>query len=504
MKKIIKSILIIAIIVLINTKVYATTGKLTSDNVRVREEANTNSKILTLASIGEKVEILEQGEEWTKVKYSEFTGYIRNDMLEVLQDTENTPNTENNESNDNVDNNIENAENGENKENTDNNNSTENNENTQKVEEKTEKLKKDVSYSIPIKIDLKIIPSINSSVVAGISENSNFYVKDIINKWCYIENGSSCGWTLKSKIEAYVPDETVNENNVEENAEQQGEEQQNEEQENKEQENIEEKEQETQQEENKSNEKEVNETKYVSVSALNLRKKANSNSEVIDQLSINTKVTVTVLVDNTWAKVTYNNKTGYVAYRYLSDSKTAVTSRSESINRENLIQKDVSGSETTSENTSANNDTSNTKEASVSKETSTKETAETTKSTSSTASSSVTGADVVAYAKQYLGCKYVYGGSTPSGFDCSGFTSYVYKHFGYSLNRTSSGQRSNGVAVDKANLKAGDILCFNGHVGIYIGGGSFIHAANPSKGVIISSLSESYYTKNYITARRIL
>ena len=93
---------------------------------------------------------------------------------------------------------------------------------------------------------------------------------------------------------------------------------------------------------------------------------------------------------------------------------------------------------------------------------------------------------------------------SPSGFDCSGFTSYVYKHFGYSLNRTSSGQRSNGVAVSKSDLQAGDILCFNGHVGLYIGGGSFIHAANPSKGVIISSLSESYYQKNYITARRIL
>ena len=58
--------------------------------------------------------------------------------------------------------------------------------------------------------------------------------------------------------------------------------------------------------------------------------------------------------------------------------------------------------------------------------------------------------------------------------------------------------------VKKSDLEPGDILCFTGHVGIYIGGGSFIHAANPSKGVIISSLSESYYTKNYITARRIL
>ena len=475
MKKIIKGILIIAVIVLINTKAYATTGKLTSDNVRVRKEANTDSEILTLASIGEELEVLEQGEEWTKVKYSEFTGYIRNDMLEVQQNTENTESTENTE-------NTENNNSTENDNNTENNNSTENSENEEKIEEKEEKLKKEVSYSIPTKIDLKIIPSINSSVVASISENSSFYVKDIINKWCYIENGTSCGWTLKSKIESYVQDETINENNAEDNSEQQTEEQPNEEQENKEEKEQEQKEQ----EENKTQEKEMNETKYVSVSALNLRENASNNSEVIDQLSINTKVTVTALVDNTWAKITYNNKTGYVAYRYLSDSKTVVTSRSESVNRESQNQQEATKSETsTSENTS------------TSKETEEKE------STTSN-SGSVTGSDIIAYAKQYLGCKYVYGGMSPSGFDCSGFTSYVYKHFGYSLNRTSSGQRSNGVAVDKSNLQAGDILCFNGHVGLYIGGGSFIHAANPSKGVIISSLSESYYTKNYITARRIL
>ena len=457
MKKIIKSILIIAVIILLNTKVYATTGKITSDNVRVRKEANTDSEILTLVSIGEEIEVLETAEEWTKVKYSEFTGYIRNDMIEVQQSEESNENAENNNSTENV----------ENKENTEN---TENEENKEDVAKKEEILKKDVSYSVPQKIDLKIVPSINSSVIANISENSNFYVKEIINKWCYVESGTSCGWTLKSKIEANLQNETVNEENKEENAEQENTEQENKEEDKKE----EEKQEEQKQEENKPQEKQVNETKYVSVSALNLRQEASSNSEVIDQLNLNTQVTVTALVDNSWAKVTYNNKTGYVAYRYLSDSKTAVTSRSENVNRESQKQ------------------TSEAAESSKSEE------------SSSSSSGSGTGAEIVAYAKQFLGCKYVYGGMSPSGFDCSGFTSYVYKHFGYSLNRTSSGQRSNGVAVDKSNLQAGDILCFNGHVGLYIGGGSFIHAANPSKGVIISSLSESYYVKNYITARRIL
>lgn len=446
MKKIIKGILIIVVMALISTKVYATTGTIKSDNVRIRKEANTNSEILTLVSVGDKVEVIETEGEWTKVKHSNFTGYIRNDMLEIEQNTEIKEENTNNE---------------ENTQNT-------NNETT----EKKDRIKKDSSYTVSSKIDLKIVPSINSSIVANISENSNIQVKDIINKWCYVENGTSCGWILKSKIESSlkeenVPEESEKETSTEEKTDNT---------------NTEEEEKETKKEENKKEENEINETKYVSVSALNLRKEANSNSEVIDQLDINTKVTVTAIVDNTWGKITYNGKTGYVAYKYLSDSKTAVTSRSENVSRETKNSNE-SANESNASQAVSNNETSKSSESS---------------------SGSVTGADIIAYAKQFLGCSYVYGGTTPSGFDCSGFTSYVYRHFGYSLNRTSSGQRSNGVAVDKSNLKAGDVVCFNGHVGLYIGGGSFIHAANPSKGVIISSLSESYYSKNYITARRIL
>ena len=62
-----------------------------------------------------------------------------------------------------------------------------------------------------------------------------------------------------------------------------------------------------------------------------------------------------------------------------------------------------------------------------------------------------TGEDIVAYAKKFLGCRYVYGTAGPKTFDCSGLTSYVYKHFGYSLNRTSGGQRSNGKKVNKSD-----------------------------------------------------
>ncbi|MEQ8199846.1 MAG: LysM peptidoglycan-binding domain-containing protein [Syntrophomonadaceae bacterium] len=120
------------------------------------------------------------------------------------------------------------------------------------------------------------------------------------------------------------------------------------------------------------------------------------------------------------------------------------------------------------------------------------------------------GSRVVAKAAQYLGTPYRYGGSAPGGFDCSGFTSYVFKQFGISLSRTAAGQYGQGIAVSKANLIAGDLVFFNtyggvSHVGIYAGGGRFIHSSSPnSGGVIYSAMSESYYASRYVGARRIL
>ncbi|MCR5628453.1 C40 family peptidase [Eubacterium sp.] len=115
---------------------------------------------------------------------------------------------------------------------------------------------------------------------------------------------------------------------------------------------------------------------------------------------------------------------------------------------------------------------------------------------------SATGSAVIAYAKQFLGNPYVYGGSSlTNGTDCSGFTMSIYAHFGYSLPRTSSAQRSAGVGVSLNAVQPGDIICYNGHVALYIGGGQIIHASTPSTGIIISSM---YYGSNPICARRII
>jgi len=114
-------------------------------------------------------------------------------------------------------------------------------------------------------------------------------------------------------------------------------------------------------------------------------------------------------------------------------------------------------------------------------------------------------------AKQKLGCPYVYGAAGSSSFDCSGFTSYTYRRMGYSLHRTADYQMQDGIVVAKENLQAGDLVFFRApgspwlatHVGIYVGDNMFIHAST-SRGVIYSSLNQSYYYGNYVGARRII
>ena len=128
-----------------------------------------------------------------------------------------------------------------------------------------------------------------------------------------------------------------------------------------------------------------------------------------------------------------------------------------------------------------------------------------------TPAASSLGQQVVDYAKQFLGVPYVYGGNGPNSFDCSGFTTYVYRHFGYTLNRTATGQLSNGVSVSKSELQPGDLVFFKdggskpvSHVGIYIGGGQFIHASTSTYEVRINDLTSGYYNNVYVYARRIL
>lgn len=131
-------------------------------------------------------------------------------------------------------------------------------------------------------------------------------------------------------------------------------------------------------------------------------------------------------------------------------------------------------------------------------------------SSGGSASTSAIADKIIATAKKYIGVPYVWGGTSPSGFDCSGLVQYVFKQHGISLNRTTVTQYKQGTYVSKASLKPGDLVFFQNtygsgisHVGIFIGNGQFIHASS-SKGVMISSLSNTYWASHYYGARRVL
>jgi len=112
---------------------------------------------------------------------------------------------------------------------------------------------------------------------------------------------------------------------------------------------------------------------------------------------------------------------------------------------------------------------------------------------------------VVGIAMQYLGVPYVWGGASPSGFDCSGFLMYVYAKVGVSLPHNAAMQYQLGAAVSKDQLEPGDLVFFDGlgHNGMYIGGGQFIHAPHSGDVVKISSLSDSWYTRTWVGGKRL-
>lgn len=134
------------------------------------------------------------------------------------------------------------------------------------------------------------------------------------------------------------------------------------------------------------------------------------------------------------------------------------------------------------------------------------------------AGQSSSGSGIVSSAMQHLGTRYVYGGASPSGFDCSGFTMYIYNQYGVSLPHTASGQWQSGKGAkiwSVGELQPGDLVFFNdpsrnagkacSHAGIYIGGGEFIHASSArSGGVVISNLTSGYYNTYFVGGLRIL
>lgn len=126
------------------------------------------------------------------------------------------------------------------------------------------------------------------------------------------------------------------------------------------------------------------------------------------------------------------------------------------------------------------------------------------KYTPSRGSAAISENSIIAYASNFLGTPYLWGGTTPSGFDCSGFTQYVYKHFGISLGRTTYDQINDGVQVSRDNLRPGDLVFFGSysnphHMGIYVGNNTYIHSPRTGDVIKVSPMTRS----DFVTGRRV-
>ena len=260
---------------------------------------------------------------------------------------------------------------------------------------------------------------------------------------------------------------------------------------------------------------------------LRLRSESNTDSAVLALLPTGTTVDVTDAVGDGWYHVAFGDKMGYVSSQYIElreeISVPASVSEAPAVAEDETVYGVVTAS---SLNVRALPSTDSEKVSSLSSGTQIElletldgwhriEGGYVSADYVTVLDGSITArqAEIVAYSMNFLGYPYVYGGSGPNSFDCSGLVKYVYNHFGYSINRTATQQLQNGITVSKSELQPGDLVFFNSagtgvnkasHVGIYIGGGEFIHASSPKVGVVISDLNSSYYTRVYTTARRIV
>ena len=310
-----------------------------------------------------------------------------------------------------------------------------------------------------------IIPSITSKTISNVEANSEITINFELNSWVNVTFNGKTGWARKYFINSEII-EAVNSTAPEYN--------------------------ENQEEPKEVEEQVITETSvenrkgYVNVSSsANIRKDASTSSEVIDSLLRNTEITI-VAEKGDFYKIQYKDITGYISKTLVSNNPVEITSRSSTERKVEIEQtSDVQVSESTTTET---------------------------ESASAEVSNSTSGNNIVSFAKQYVGYSYVSGGTKPStGFDCSGFSYYVFNSCGYNLSRSCQVQARSGEAVSRDNLQPGDLVFFNngsnggiGHVAIYIGGGQIVHAENSRTGVRIDTINSGYYNKYYYSARRIV
>ena len=452
-----KKLLIILIIIAILSVMTvisnaATNGVITGETVKLREGPSLDAGLVTLLSVDNKVEVLGKEGDWYQVKYREYEGYVYADYIDVdgeVVDNTATTNQVANNTTENVVNTVYNTASNETipQENVVANN-TVNNTTVDTTNTETQNSIIGTNQKILEEIELKILPLINAETLQTLTKDTIVTVDDEANGWAFISTDSVSGWIRADKLTAEETNQTSTEQtNTTEPAEQ-------------------------------TPATTEPQTGYISASSVNVRASASTSANVVTTLTRNTEVTIEG-EENGWTRITTSTGvSGYVSSEYISDEQVQATNRSDTERTQKIVElpntaTDVT--ETEEVNTVVNK-----------------------------------GEEVVDYAKTLLGKDYVYGGVGPNSFDCSGFTQYVYKKFGINLSHSASAQANIGTTVSKSDLQLGDMVFFSqggssiGHVGIFVGNNSFIHAANPQKGVVITSLADGYYTSNYKTAKRVL
>lgn len=496
-KKAIYGLTVIIIALLIFSGIVkATEVEITGDIINLRQEASTDSTIIIQIAKGEKCELIEEEGNWYRIKYGDYTGYVSKDYAEIVADSssEESKNTESNNTTQEENSNTEES-------NTTQEESTtteqENNTNSGEEQNTTSEGSSASNSSRTGKTNkntsVRIVPLINSSRIATLRNNTDVTVIEELNGWAYIQTDEIAGWVRAINLDIDNSNSTKqpsNEKNEQDtNSNNSG---------NTDSTNNDSSDGNTDKNSNDDNNSDTTDnstdfskrTMYTK-DATNIRSKPSTSSDIIMLVSINTALEV-IGEEGDWYKVNTSEGEAYVSKDLLSNSRVNITNRG-GIDRtsDSTEKKESTTSKTTTENTGT--------------------------------SSSAKASEIVSYAKKFLGVPYVYGGASPSGFDCSGFTMYVYNHFGISMRHGAQAQAKLGekITANKSskssllnNLEVGDLVFFLdyetmdeiGHCGIYIGDGNFIHASSGSGYCvkINSLLPGEYYNTRYCAARRVL